>query len=33
LGSARPRPGTMVGWKRFVVTVDEKIGKAHLTYA
>jgi PiT family inorganic phosphate transporter len=25
--------GTMVGWKRIVVTVGEKIGKAHLTYA
>jgi inorganic phosphate transporter, PiT family len=25
--------GTMVGWKRVVVTVGEKIGKAHLTYA
>lgn len=25
--------GTMVGWKRIVVTVDEKIGKTHLTYA
>jgi PiT family inorganic phosphate transporter len=24
---------TMVGWKRFVVTVGEKIGKTHLTYA
>ena len=24
--------GTMVGWKRIVVTVGEKIGKAHLTY-
>ncbi len=24
---------TMVGWKRIVVTVGEKIGKAHLTYA
>jgi len=23
----------MVGWKRFVVTVGEKIGKTHLTYA
>jgi PiT family inorganic phosphate transporter len=23
----------MVGWKRIVVTVGEKIGKAHLTYA
>lgn len=25
--------GTMVGWKRIVVTVGEKIGKQHLTYA
>ena len=25
--------GTMVGWKRIVVTVGEKIGKVHLTYA
>jgi PiT family inorganic phosphate transporter len=25
--------GTMVGWKRIVVTVGEKIGKNHLTYA
>ncbi len=24
--------GTMVGWKRIVVTVGEKIGKAHLSY-
>jgi inorganic phosphate transporter, PiT family len=24
--------GTMVGWKRIVVTVGEKIGKNHLTY-
>jgi PiT family inorganic phosphate transporter len=24
---------TMVGWKRIVVTVGEKIGKTHLTYA
>ena len=23
----------MVGWKRIVVTVGEKIGKTHLTYA
>jgi len=23
----------MVGWKRIVVTVGEKIGKEHLTYA
>lgn len=25
--------GTMVGWKRVVVTVGERIGKTHLTYA
>ncbi len=25
--------GTMVGWRRIVVTVGEKIGKDHLTYA
>lgn len=25
--------GTMVGWRRIVVTVGEKIGKTHLTYA
>lgn len=25
--------GTMVGWKRIVVTIGEKIGKQHLTYA
>jgi PiT family inorganic phosphate transporter len=25
--------GTMVGWKRIVRTVGEKIGKTHLTYA
>jgi inorganic phosphate transporter, PiT family len=25
--------GTMIGWKRIVVTVGEKIGKAHLSYA
>jgi len=24
--------GTMIGWKRIVVTVGEKIGKEHLTY-
>jgi inorganic phosphate transporter, PiT family len=24
--------GTMVGWKRIVITVGEKIGKQHLTY-
>jgi PiT family inorganic phosphate transporter len=23
----------MIGWKRIVVTVGEKIGKSHLTYA
>jgi inorganic phosphate transporter, PiT family len=25
--------GTMVDWKRIVITVGEKIGKSHLTYA
>ena len=25
--------GTMIGWKRIVTTVGEKIGKEHLTYA
>ncbi|HEY0793190.1 MAG TPA: inorganic phosphate transporter [Chthoniobacterales bacterium] len=25
--------GTMIGWKRIVVTVGEKIGKSHLAYA
>ncbi|WP_395398233.1 inorganic phosphate transporter [Novosphingobium sp. BL-8A] len=25
--------GTMIGWRRIVVTVGEKIGKSHLTYA
>jgi PiT family inorganic phosphate transporter len=25
--------GTMVGWRRIVVTIGEKIGKSHLTYA
>lgn len=25
--------GTMVGWKRIVVTIGEKIGKTHLSYA
>ena len=25
--------GTMVGWKRIVITVGERIGKEHLTYA
>jgi PiT family inorganic phosphate transporter len=25
--------GTMVGWRRIVITVGEKIGKQHLTYA
>jgi len=24
--------GTMIGWKRIVITVGEKIGKTHLTY-
>ena len=24
--------GTMVGWKRIVITVGEKIGKTHLNY-
>jgi PiT family inorganic phosphate transporter len=24
--------GTMIGWKRIVVTVGERIGKTHLTY-
>ena len=24
--------GTMIGWKRIVVTVGEKIGKSHLSY-
>lgn len=24
--------GTMIGWKRIVVTVGERIGKQHLTY-
>src|SRR5580658_4941785 len=24
--------GTMIGWKRIVVTVGEKIGKEHMTY-
>jgi len=24
--------GTMIGWKRIVITVGEKIGKDHLTY-
>src|SRR5437763_3123756 len=28
-----PGLGTMIGWKRIVVTVGEKIGKTHLTYA
>jgi len=27
-----PRTGPMIGWKRIVVTVGEKIGKEHLTY-
>lgn len=25
--------GTMVGWKRIVITIGEKIGKRHMTYA
>jgi len=25
--------GTLIGWKRIVVTIGEKIGKAHLTYS
>ena len=25
--------GTMIGWERIVVTIGEKIGKTHLTYA
>ncbi|MGE4556068.1 MAG: inorganic phosphate transporter [Desulfovibrionaceae bacterium] len=25
--------GTMIGWKRIVVTIGEKIGKTHMTYA
>jgi len=25
--------GTMIGWRRIVITVGERIGKAHLTYA
>jgi PiT family inorganic phosphate transporter len=25
--------GTMIGWKRIVITIGEKIGKSHLTYA
>ncbi|MFT3764456.1 MAG: inorganic phosphate transporter [Minicystis sp.] len=25
--------GTMIGWKRIVVTVGERIGKSHMTYA
>ena len=25
--------GTMIGWKRIVVTVGEQIGKTHMTYA
>ena len=25
--------GTMIGWKRIVVTIGERIGKKHLTYA
>ena len=30
---SRSGSGTMVGWKRIVITVGEKIGKTHLTYA
>ena len=25
--------GTMIGWKRIVITIGEKLGKSHLTYA
>ena len=25
--------GTMIGWKRIVLTIGEKIGKEHLNYA
>ena len=25
--------GTMIGWKRIVKTIGEKIGKHHMTYA
>ena len=25
--------GTMIGWKRIVVTIGERIGKTHMTYA
>lgn len=25
--------GTMIGWKRIVITIGERIGKSHLTYA
>jgi PiT family inorganic phosphate transporter len=25
--------GTTIGWKRIVMTIGEKIGKSHLTYA
>lgn len=25
--------GTMIGWKRIVVTIGEKIGKRHMTFA
>jgi len=33
-GSRSPsRLGTMIGWKRIVVTVGERIGKTHMTYA
>jgi hypothetical protein len=31
-GGAGAGLGTMIGWKRIVVTVGEKIGKDHLTY-
>ena len=31
-GGDRAGIGTMIGWKRIVVTVGEKIGKDHLTY-
>jgi hypothetical protein len=25
--------GTMIGWKRIVITIGEKIGRTHLSYA
>jgi PiT family inorganic phosphate transporter len=25
--------GTMIGWKRIAITIGEKIGKKHMTYA